>query len=466
MSVARPVGALLSVVATALLTITVVQAAQLNAYPEFVLFTLMVFAPPIVVVVRQLVLRKPIDVLSPFVLFPLTMGIVYGRAPELLSLEGREGIAVVVARALIFGIAAYYCGVIFWRTVSPADKGRHPLPQPAYLSSNVIYGTYFVGVASMLAFWLRAGGIPILQGDLENARVSALTGSGVPFYLSMLMMIACWLSLDPRATISMSIKVWMFAGATLLLSTTGWRNTVFALLVVALLMRHYQRPIKSGLLLACGLLAVLGAVGIGIYRVYSSGIQTYLTYQQVARGDYLAATWTYLVTYADAFARNLATVFKVVPSSLDFQGGTTLIWNFLSLAPDSDLEPFDFVLKRAAGEGFEGGGLPPTLVGEWYLNFGWIGIVVGMAIIGVVAELSHRAITTGRNPVSRLIGILIVYYLFVSVRGGLGNVALTIVWLALSILVVSRIATRSIQAGEAAQNTDARQRQSAPDRRR
>jgi oligosaccharide repeat unit polymerase len=422
-----------------IVTIFVLVAAENLAFPEFVFFGIFAFVPPLVVITRQLTASAPLDILSPYVLFPLTMGVVYIRAPELLRLEGQQGAAATVSRALLLGVLSYYLGVLVWKAITSRVVAQGRLAGSSDWRTGPIIAAYLVGVASMVAFWARAGGVPILMGDLENSRVAALTGSGVPFYLSMLLMVSCWLVLEPSVKISTNTKILMFVFGALLLATTGWRNTVFALLVVAVLVRHYRRPLKSSVLIMTGLAAMLGAVVIGLYRVISSGIETYLSYQQIARGDLIGATGTYLLTYADAFARNLATVFKVVPNGLDFQNGKTFVWNFLSLAPSSDLEPFDFVLKQAAGEGFQGGGLPPTLVGEWYLNFSWIGVVLGMAIVGAISAAAHHVASSSRSSVSRLLAILVAYYLFVSVRGGLGNVLLTATWLAIAVVVVARL---------------------------
>ncbi|UKO94022.1 oligosaccharide repeat unit polymerase family protein [Gordonia amicalis] len=342
-------------------------------------------------------------------------------------------------------MTGYYlgAGIITVRTTGRLPRMKARRLESCHLRPGVLYLTYGLGVVAMLAYWVRAGGIPVFAADLENARLTALTGSGVPFYMSFLMMVGYWLMLAPRSPVSSGTRWILFILTVLLLASTGWRNTVFAFVVLTLLIQHYIKPIRTPVIFGAGAAAVLGAVAVGLYRVQSSNLTNYATYQLVASSDYLGATRVYLSTYFDAFARNLATVFDIVPYSMPYQHGKSFIWNFLALVPGSSLEPFDFKLKQAAGQGFAGGGLPPTLVGEFYVNFGTAGIFVGMMVIGLLAAIFHAVARGTTSYILLIVGLIGSYYIFVSVRGGIGNVTLTVTWLILSTLLVSRFAMRS-----------------------
>lgn len=432
------VAAVLVVVAV-LITLSLTRTA---AEPYFVFFLLMTYGVAGSALLLQAQQGRQLDFLSPFVLVPVTMGVVYGGAPALLLREGAFDAAEQVTSALVLGMVAYLLGAFFISLTSGAAMIGSSSREFASVTyrPRVLWTVFGLGAAAMIFYWARAGGVPILQSDLENSRVEALSGSGVPFYLSMLMMVSTWMSIKEGSGIGWPGRLTMLSIGSLLLFSTGWRNTVFAFVIVALLIWYYTHRVRSIYVLAAGVVAVLGVVGIGLYRVFSSGITTYATYRRLASGDLFGAVTTYLETYADGFARNLSVVFQVTPSVLPFQNGETIVWNFLALLPGQAREPFDFVLKRAAGQGFEGGGLPPTLVGEWYINFGWLGVGLGMGATGIAVALAHRASRNSATYVGFVISVLLIYYAFVAVRGGIGNVALTVGWLILALLVVNSIA--------------------------
>lgn len=55
--------------------------------------------------------------------------------------------------------------------------------------------------------------------------------------------------------------------------------------------------------------------------------------------------------------------------------------------PDPD---FTMWLKEQTGIMFSGGGLTPTILGEFYLNFGFSAIFIGMFILGVYSVFLNR----------------------------------------------------------------------------
>jgi oligosaccharide repeat unit polymerase len=425
-------------------------ATELRISPENALFTFFVLLAVVVPVVALLygaVVHKFLDVLAPWALIPLTFGLIYSTGPTLLLQEGSSALSRTVATALALGIISYYIGAILVRLAIsrgasvPPSFTENTTGGSSFLRTRILAAAFVVGVVAMLAYWARAGGVPMLKGDLENSRVEALSGSGVPFYLSMLLMVATWLAWSPEARLALKSRILLTGVAAGLLLSTGWRNTVFALLAVTILSLHYTRAFKTALIAWGGILIVLGAVFLGLNRVVSSDLSSYQAYRLLMSGDVIGAGFTYLANYADAFSRNLSTVFTVVPSSLPFQGGSTIWWNFESLISGSGRKPFDFILKEASGQGFAGGGLPATLIGEWFINFGWAGIVCGMALVGAIASIAHHHLRSSSNYLVRLIAVLVLYYVFVAVRGGIGNVMLTIVWLILCAVVLNYLAS-------------------------
>lgn len=379
--------------------------------------------------------NRYLDFMAPLVLMPGMFLVVYGLgAAAYADASYPEGEGLL--RLLCLALLSYVAGVAWASTLFKPGRGLiREREQRAHDYSAASRFAMAVGVLAMLVYWGQTGGVPILAGDLENSRVAALSGSGVPFYLSMLVMPAVWLRLLSRdGRLASSDYAWC-AFATLVLLSTGWRNTAVALLFVALTIRHYKRPFQARWIVTLGIGLVLIITAVGLYRVYSSQLVYYSTYQQLARGDYLGAVWTYVVTYPQVFTNNFDLVVQGFPGTMPYQNGASFFWNLQLLVPGNTAQPFDFVLKEGLRRGFSGGGLPPTLVGEMYLNFGVTGIAAGMAGVGVAYTLFHRLLTfAGSAQISRLVALVILYYLSVSVRGGLANVSITVVWLTIATL--------------------------------
>ncbi len=446
----------LVVLAVAAVSIAAVLGANTLPLPQFALFIGMTWGVSLIAVITDLARRRPLDILSPFILVPATIGFVYTGTATFLSNRGDGHAAAVASTALLLGMAGYLLGVIGTRVLIGAPPAMTPVRSFTALrrQPKVIYTVFAIGALSMLIYWARTGGVPILQSDLENSRVEALSGNGVPFYLSMLMMVATWISLSPNSGVSIRMKWTLFAAAALLIGSTGWRNTIISFVLVALFIVHYSRPIRTLYIALAGLIALLGAVALGLLRIFSSSLENYQTFQLLTQGDLVAATASYLRSYTDTFGENLAVTMSVVERGFPSQNGETFVWNFLALLPGQEREPFDFVLKQAAGQTFAGGGLPPTLVGEWFLNFGWVGIALGMALFGAIVTVSHSAaIKTIRFP-ALVVSVIVANYSFIAVRGGMGNLVLTVVWLSLATLIVGRLSLGP--ASEAGERTSSR----------
>ena len=109
-------------------------------------------------------------------------------------------------------------------------------------------------------------------------------------------------------------------------------------------------------------------------------------------------TWKTAINFIGQFAHvafergnvpNFPVVFTILdrmPGDVDFFYGKTLFNWAIFFIPKSILKG-DYLIslriKEIWYQGIEGGGLPPTAVGEWYANFGFAGVIVGMFLVGL-----------------------------------------------------------------------------------
>ena len=95
------------------------------------------------------------------------------------------------------------------------------------------------------------------------------------------------------------------------------------------------------------------------------------------------------------------TIIDKIPSEEGFLLGRTLFNWAVVLIPSSILEQ-DYLIslwiKNTWYLDIEGGGLPPTAVGEWYANFGIAGVIAGMFIVGYALGLLYKLAKSSESP--------------------------------------------------------------------
>lgn len=97
-----------------------------------------------------------------------------------------------------------------------------------------------------------------------------------------------------------------------------------------------------------------------------------------------------------------AQIINAVPSRIEFMYGESMIgWLFApiprSIWPDKPIstEIGRLVSDKVYGQPFNG--VPPGLIAELFMNFGWYGIIAGMAIYGMVLRLSYNLLKSGQT---------------------------------------------------------------------
>jgi hypothetical protein len=106
------------------------------------------------------------------------------------------------------------------------------------------------------------------------------------------------------------------------------------------------------------------------------------------------------------------TIIDKMPTEQGFLYGKTLFNWAIVLIPKSILNG-DYLISLWIKEkwylGIEGGGLPPTAVGEWYANFGFSGVVVGMFVVGLALGTLYKLACSSESPYLNVLWANIVF---------------------------------------------------------
>jgi len=152
------------------------------------------------------------------------------------------------------------------------------------------------------------------------------------------------------------------------------------------------------------LLVTAGAIGLGIYFLRIASSLQHLG---------VVVTWHTVTQFGSNLVHfalergnvpNFPVVFTIldkIPSEVSFLHGATVFNWAMALIPDSIL-PADYfipdLIKTTWYLDIEGGGLPPTAIGEWYANFGFAGVIIGMFLVGAILGVLYRWARDSDSP--------------------------------------------------------------------
>lgn len=253
---------------------------------------------------------------------------------------------------------------------------------------------FILAILSFMAFIVLKG-IPALGSDIEQGRVDAAT-SGTGYIRLMAYMSV------PSALLLVALKArryWIYvAVAAIVILAMGNRSPLLYLLVPLLFLypMKSEKKVSSVPLIGFVVLIAIGIVGIGTYRVVSQdSFRSYSEYRiELAQGDYLGVAATTFEHYAGVVPANAVLAKSLIDQGkLDYQFGTTYLTLFVTALP-GEQPSLDQTIKRLSNREFVGGGTPPTLMGEGYINGGYPGVILGSVMVMWLARVFAARTTT------------------------------------------------------------------------
>jgi oligosaccharide repeat unit polymerase len=241
----------------------------------------------------------------------------------------------------------------------------------------------------------------LIKGGVTYIKVATLAMPGI------LLLLGAWLSGPSRRR---AVLILLALPPVLLASALGgqrWRDLTVLVAIVAAY--HFGRRKIPRAVLA-GLMVI-----VAVLFVYYGSQRSYIGTRRTAPS--IVGTTNFYQNYVShqelSQFRNFVVMLEGVPGNLPFQHGATL----LSVIPGAPFPTAGFLFSSTFYASLYSGGtsIAPSLPGELYLNFGFPGIVAGMALFGLILGILEAAFRRRRNS----IGVILVYAYSIIPLGGL-----------------------------------------------
>lgn len=216
-------------------------------------------------------------------------------------------------------------------------------------------------------------------GNLESGRVDAMSGNGVFLYsinLNIMIVPMLYLLLK-RKEIKKSSAMVMILICALELISVGYRTPLLIAVLCIVVIEARLRKIDVKKAIRYFLILFFIAM---IYEIYRAGENISLNLISTKIGNrFGVCMW------------NLNYVYNTFPRVHPFQYGYTNLLDIIMLLPGPGKD-YSMWLKDMVGMSFSGGGLATFIQASFYIDFGNIGIVVGMLFLGLFKGLVDKKI--------------------------------------------------------------------------
>ncbi len=271
--------------------------------------------------------------------------------------------------------------------------------------TNVLYFSYSLATIACFLYFLKNR--TFLLHNINEGRLSAASGNGFLLYLLKLhiMIIPMMYEEYQKGKIHKILFIFLFLFASIQLLVTGFRTPLASMLLIIIIINIYNAKINIKKALSLMVLLFFAFLLYGAYRNYAD----------------ISSIYKMIRNHMFADAQNLNRVFLTFPNKIKYQHGYTYIINLIMLKPGPDMD-YTLWVKQALQMSFSGGGVTPTILGEFYMNFGYPFIYIGMLLLGIVMAKIDNWITKGKINFWKAYVML---QIASSCSGGIANVYLT-----------------------------------------
>ncbi|NML29119.1 O-antigen polymerase [Zoogloea dura] len=387
---------------------------------------------------------QPEFILNAYFILVVALGplVVAAFFPDLFE-HGVYGYAMYLIAIGYLGINfGFLVGRSFLKRGQSLRSLNHPLSSP---SAQKVLVKIFLGIGFLggAIFFARAGQIPIMAENKEIARVDALSVSGNGYFLYLMTLLMVGVAFKAVSVYSSpyrneryeaSAERFLFLVALIVgvfLTGSGSRRYAIWTILYVLIVRHYcvsRLSFRSVLMVA-----VVAFSAVNLFEMFRNPFSDTTV-------DFTTTSLFRFVIYASNFEKVLS---SFVNSDIHYFG-STFFMDVLTMLPGKQMD-YQSWLKEQAGLEFEGFGIPPTIIGDFFINFGEVGVVLLCAVYGCLVRVLYSKCIVNKVYGS---GSLVVYVLLLEVSmkvltSGLSAQMMSAIWI-FSVLVFSYFFSLSI----------------------
>ena len=230
----------------------------------------------------------------------------------------------------------------------------------------------------------------------------------------------------------------LFVTSSLLMLSTAGRADIIFIIIPFIISWHYG--VKKITLPRMSIIVLLVLAILMVYNFYrlfqhEATHETLVFLDEKFDGNILFMFGYHFLAQMSLVGVTFRDVILHVPYSLDYFNGTLVVQTLSTFLPGHQSPPGELI-KEAAGLTFTGGQANLTLLGDFYADFGLLGIVFGMFLLGYFLSLLYRRYVLTNHLSFAVIYVYSVYSLIVGVPGGLFSQAIRYYYLLIIILII------------------------------
>ncbi len=308
------------------------------------------------------------------------------------------------------------------------EETKVPSKEPIHTNTLTLMavGMTIVGMVSVIIYVSTNFNV-LFGGDLEAGRVIATQGNGLITHLSTLgiMGICILFELTLKDKFKKNYFIVLLILTMFFNVLSGFRSRLIAIVVLMILIYNKERKLNIKRILTIGAILLILICTLGILRDRLSGVE---------ESSFIST----LTATLENGSVNLNRVLEHFPEKSNYKYGYTYLINIIMLRPGPDLD-FTLWLKEEMNMTFSGGGVTPTLVGEFYINFGYMGAFIGFSLMGIIAAYLDRKY----EKLDKAYYISVLVWCFLNTtRGGIANVEISLILYSLVYFVIMYISKR------------------------
>ncbi|MHC4622329.1 MAG: O-antigen polymerase [Planctomycetota bacterium] len=304
-----------------------------------------------------------------------------------------------------------------FRTLAEAPWRDSWRTTPFYV---LFFGVILFSLFLALAF-LGRHGIPILSQDVEKVRLTAVRSSTYLFPGFRLLLLFGLAVVMIKSQIYTGywrvLELLLVSAALVLILATGFRAPIAALILYFLLTRQFHRG-RLGLRAVFVLGAVFAVIFTALtWKRYSHGFAN-RTLRDMPRFVCRAVERRIVLNNAS----NLRFILNFFPDKHEYLYGASFLMDLKAVRPGPDIAFGGWLTAHKRPELAGVVGMTPTVIGEFYANFGLGGVISGMLLFGfAVQSVTAHFVRKGKRVSSIALFVFLTVNLAWAVTSGIGS---------------------------------------------